>query len=144
MPRHLLGDRPADRIYAFLFSLKFWKEHRYWPHFGNPAVSRKKFAGACFLIEIPFGQCCRDKWRVRGYVATKVGSEYLVPVLWRGDNPGGNPFWWITVEVCDKGYFMVANTTSLSKIRRSLTRKIEDSSSRNGWARTTARTNSLV
>jgi len=44
-----------------------------------------------------------DKWRVRGYVATKVGSEYLDPVLWRGDNPGDIPFDELPLKFVIKG-----------------------------------------
>jgi len=33
-----------------------------------------------------------DKYRVRDYVAGKVGSDYLVPLLWNGDKPDEIPF----------------------------------------------------
>lgn len=33
-----------------------------------------------------------DKWRVRDYVANKVGSEYLIPILWSGEDPNDIPF----------------------------------------------------
>jgi hypothetical protein len=33
-----------------------------------------------------------DKWRVRDYVASRVGSEYLIPLLWNGDKPEEIPF----------------------------------------------------
>ncbi|MBN1363502.1 MAG: hypothetical protein JW976_01720 [Syntrophaceae bacterium] len=33
-----------------------------------------------------------DKWRVRSYIAGKVGSDHLIPLLWRGDKPEEIPF----------------------------------------------------
>jgi hypothetical protein len=33
-----------------------------------------------------------DKLQVREYVVNKVGSEYLIPLLWRGDDPEKIPF----------------------------------------------------
>lgn len=33
-----------------------------------------------------------DKLQARDYVAQRVGTEYLVPLLWQGDNPRGIPF----------------------------------------------------
>ena len=33
-----------------------------------------------------------DKLRVRDYIAEKVGNEYLVPLLWTGENPEEIPF----------------------------------------------------
>jgi len=40
----------------------------------------------------PLWTTLSDKWRVREYVANKIGCEYLVPVLWRGDKPEEIPF----------------------------------------------------
>jgi hypothetical protein len=33
-----------------------------------------------------------DKFRVRDFVATRIGPEYLVPLLWTGTDPGSIPF----------------------------------------------------
>lgn len=33
-----------------------------------------------------------DKLHVRDYVACKVGSNYLIPLLWSGDKPEDIPF----------------------------------------------------
>jgi hypothetical protein len=40
----------------------------------------------------PLWTMLSDRLRVRDYVANKVGSEYLVPLLWHGDNPDEIPF----------------------------------------------------
>jgi hypothetical protein len=33
-----------------------------------------------------------DKWRVREYVADRVGEQYLIPLLWQGTDPEKIPF----------------------------------------------------
>jgi len=33
-----------------------------------------------------------DKYRVRDYVTSKVGSNYLIPLIWHGDSPEEIPF----------------------------------------------------
>ncbi len=43
-----------------------------------------------------------DKLRVRDYLEGKVGRDYLVPLLWTGEDPEEIPFEEITFQVCDK------------------------------------------
>jgi hypothetical protein len=90
--RDILGDRPSDRIYTFLFSLKFWKDHRYWPHLKNPRSFSEKVCGRMLFDRNPLWTMLSDKWRVREYVAQKVGGECLVPVLWHGERAEEIPF----------------------------------------------------
>lgn len=40
----------------------------------------------------PLWTMLSDKLLLRDYVASKVGSEYLIPLLWKGDNPEEIPF----------------------------------------------------
>jgi len=43
-----------------------------------------------------------DKLRVRSYVAEKVGTEFLVPLLWNGNNPEEIPFDELPRKFCIK------------------------------------------
>jgi len=87
-----LGDKPADAIYRFMCSPKFWKEHRYWPHFKNPRSFSEKVFNRMLFDRDPQWTTLSDKLRVRDFVAGKVGSEYLIPMLWTGDSPEEIPF----------------------------------------------------
>lgn len=62
-----------------------------------------------------------DKFLVRDYVAEKVGKEYLVPLLWHGDNPDDLPFDRLpdkfiikTTHSC-KSNFIVTDKTTLDR-----------------------------
>ena len=69
-----------------------------------------------------------DKWRVRDYVAGRVGNEYLIPLLWNGDKPEQIPFNDLPLKFVIKtnhgcGYnLMVTDKTQLdlTKTRRQL------------------------
>lgn len=87
-----LGDRPADAIYLFLCKLKFYTEHRYWPHLKNPRTFSEKIFHRMLFDRNPQWTMLSDKWRVRDYVATRIGGEHLIPLLWEGESPERIPF----------------------------------------------------
>ena len=55
-----------------------------------------------------------DKFRVRDYVASKVGSDCLIPLLWQGDNPEDIPYDELPMKFVIKanhgcGYVIIVN-----------------------------------
>ena len=90
--RYILGDKPADPVMRFLCGLYFWKVHGYWPHFKSPRSFAEKVWNRMLFDRDPRWTMLSDRLRVREYVASKVGSEYLVPLLWNGDKPEEIPF----------------------------------------------------
>ena len=90
--RYILGDKPADKIMGFLSSLYFWEVHRYWPDFKKPRSFSEKIWNRMLYNRDPIWTMVSDKLRVREYVVSKACSEYLIPVLWSGDNPNEIPF----------------------------------------------------
>ena len=89
--RHL-DDSPADAVYGFLCSLKFLKEHRYWPHFKHPRSFSEKVCSRMFFDRNSRWTMLSDKLRVREHVAKIVGEQHLIPLLWSGYDPEEIPF----------------------------------------------------
>ena len=87
-----LGDKPADSIYRYLCSLKFLNDNRYWPHIKNPRSFNEKIFHRMLFDRDPQWTLLSDKLRAREYVASKLGSDFLVPLLWSGPNPENIPF----------------------------------------------------
>ena len=87
-----LGDRPADALYRFLCSLQFWKVYRFWPDLVQPRLFSEKLWSRMLHMRDPLLTLICDKLRVREYVASKVGGEYLIPLLWSGAEPEDIPF----------------------------------------------------
>jgi len=85
--RHFVGDKPADAIYRFLCSLQFWRIHRFWPNFVHPRRFSEKVWSRMLHDRDPKLTELSDKLRVRDYVASKVGPDYLIQMLWSGENP---------------------------------------------------------
>lgn len=90
--RHFVRDKPADPVMCFLCSLHFWKVHGYWPRFTNPRSFEEKVCSRMLFDRDLLWTTLSDKLLVRDYVAQKVGSEYLIPLLWSGDKPDEIPF----------------------------------------------------
>ena len=82
--RYIIGDKPADPL---LSGLIFWKVHRYWPHFKNPRSFSEKVVNPMLFDRNTLWTILSYKLRVREYIASKVGKEYLIPLLWNGNNP---------------------------------------------------------
>jgi hypothetical protein len=90
--RHFVGDKPADAVYRFLCSLQFLRTYRFLPNFAHPRRFSEKVWSRQFYERDPKITMIMDKFRVRDYVAGKVGSDYLIPLLWNGVNPEDIPF----------------------------------------------------
>src|SRR2546430_2830379 len=90
--RRFIGDKPADAVMSFLASLHFYKVHGYWPHLKEPRSFEEKVNSRMLFDRDPKWTALSDKCGVRNYVASRVGREYLVPVLWSGENPLDIPF----------------------------------------------------
>lgn len=90
--RHVLGDKPVDTVMRSLCVPYFLYRHRYWPHFKEPRTFSEKIWHRMFYNRNPLLTIISDKYRVRDYVANKCGYEYLIPLLWHGDNPQNIPY----------------------------------------------------
>lgn len=90
--KHIVGDKPADAIYSLLCSLQFFRTHRFWPNFKQPQRLSEKIYHRMLFDRNQQLTLLNDKLRVRDFVTAKVGSDYLIPMLWKGDNPELIPF----------------------------------------------------
>jgi len=90
--QHVLRDKPADTIMQIFCSLDFWHVHGYWPHFRNPRSFSEKICSRMLFDRNPRWTMISDKLRVRDYITDTVGSEYLIPLLWNGENSEKIPF----------------------------------------------------
>ncbi len=90
--RHFLGDKPADAVYRSLCTLHFLRSNRFWPNFVHPRRFSEKLWSRMFDERDPLLTTLSDKLHVRGYVAEKVGSHFLIPLLWSGEKPEAIPF----------------------------------------------------
>ena len=89
--RHL-GDRPADAFYRLLCSFQFYRVHHFWPDFVKPVRFTEKLWSRMLQERDPIFTTLSDKLLMRDFVAKKVGSEFLIPLLWEGENPNEIPF----------------------------------------------------
>jgi hypothetical protein len=87
-----LGDKPAGAKFRYLCGLQFWNVYRFWPDFLTPKTFSEKLWNRMLFDRNPILTLISDKLKVRDYVAQKVGSECLIPLLWYGDNPEEIPF----------------------------------------------------
>lgn len=132
--RYIVGDKAADSVMCFLCSLYFFKVHGYWPHFKSPHSFEEKVWSRMLFDRDPLWTMLSDKFRVRDYVASKVGGEYLVPLLWSGNKPEEIPFDELPLKFVIKtnhgsGYNMlVKDKTRLNqtKARRQLKKWLEE------------------
>lgn len=90
--RYVLGDKPADKVIRFLYEPYFLYFHRYWPNFSAPRTFSEKVWHRMLYNRDPLLTLVSDKLRVRDYVSEKIGTDYLVPLLWHGEYPDGIPF----------------------------------------------------
>jgi len=90
--KYVLGDMPSDTVMRFLCAPYFWYIHRYWPDFKNPRTFSEKIWHRMLYNRDPLLTLISDKYRVRDYVAKKGGADYLIPLLWHGENPEDIPF----------------------------------------------------
>ncbi len=90
--RYFMGDKVADCIMRFLCSFQFFNVYRFWPDFLKPEHFSEKLWSRMLHERNPLLTLISDKFRVRDYVAQKVGNNYLIPLLWYGSNPEKIPF----------------------------------------------------
>lgn len=90
--RNIVRDKPADAIYRFLCSLHFRKTHGFWPDFIHPHRFTEKLWSRMLHDRNPQLTLLSDKLGVRSYAESKIGPNYLVPLIWSGDNPDEIPF----------------------------------------------------
>ncbi len=88
----VIRDKPADFIMRGMTSLFFRRVHGYWPRFIKPRSFSEKIWHRMLFDRNPRLTLFSDKWRVREYVAERVGEQYLIPLLWQGTNPEDIPF----------------------------------------------------
>jgi len=87
-----LGDRPADFTYRSLCSLKFIKEHVYYPRFKKPRSFSEKIWHRMLFDRSPIWTEISDKLKARELVKEKVGENFLPAILWQGERPEEIPF----------------------------------------------------
>lgn len=90
--RYFINDKPADPLYKLLCSLQFWRTHHFWPNLKSPTRFTEKLFHRMLFDRNPQLTLLNDKFRVRAYVAAKAGEDYLIPLLWAGENPEDIPF----------------------------------------------------
>jgi len=89
--RHL-GNKPANTLLRLLCSIQFRRVQGFWPNFVHPRHFTEKLWSRMLHDRDPQLTLLNDKLRVRDYVTNKVGSEFLIPLLWSGDRPEDIPF----------------------------------------------------
>ena len=87
-----LGDRPADRTLSALCALQFRRVHGFWPNYSDPRHFSEKLWCRMLYQRDPLLTSFCDKFLVRDFVASRVGPEYAVPLLWTGADPARIPF----------------------------------------------------
>jgi len=90
--RYFLDDKPADFLYRFLCSLQYWRIYRFWPNFLEPKRFSEKIWSQMLHDRDQLLTMLNDKLRVREYVTAKKMGDYLIPLLWSGENPEQIPF----------------------------------------------------
>jgi len=90
--RQAMAGNSPRRPMIFLSSLEFLMVHHFWPNLREPQSFSEKIWGRMLFDRNPHWILVSDKLRMRAYVAEKAGSEYLVPLLWSGDDPNMIPW----------------------------------------------------
>jgi hypothetical protein len=90
--RHAMAAGSPDRIMRLLGSVEFLMVHHYWPNLTTPSTFTEKLWRRMLFDRDPRFVLVSDKLRVRAYIEKVAGSEYLVPLLWSGNNPDEIPW----------------------------------------------------
>jgi hypothetical protein len=90
--KHVVSDEPADVVMQLLTGLYFLKVHKYWPWLTTPRSFEEKVTNRMLFDRNPLWTLLSDKLASRDYIAARVGSNYLVPLLWSGEDPAAIPF----------------------------------------------------
>lgn len=89
---HHLGDMPADALLRGLCIPQFLRTYRFWPNFVQPQRFSEKVWSRQFHERDPRFTLISDKFLVREYIAEKIGNEFLIPLLWHGNEVDEIPF----------------------------------------------------
>jgi len=87
-----LGDRPGDLVYRLLCSLKFYKEHGYYPRFKKPRTFSEKIWYRMLFDRNPIWTELSDKLKAKEFVKKRIGERHIVPSLWIGQRAEEIPF----------------------------------------------------
>jgi hypothetical protein len=87
-----LQDNAADTLMCLLVGIYFYSVHRYWPNFKKPRSFSEKVCNRMLFDRNPQWTMLSDKFGVRDFVANKIGTEYLIPLLWAGVDSEKIPF----------------------------------------------------
>ena len=90
--RLFVKNRPADPMLAWMCRIAFWTVYGYWPNLIHPRRFAEQLWSRMLYDRNPLLTLISDKYLVRDYVAKKVGPDYLIPLLWKGDNPEAIPY----------------------------------------------------
>ena len=90
--RHIIGDNPADSVMRFLCGFQYLRVYGRWPDFMNPQSFSEKLWSRMLHERDPLLTLISDKFRVRDYVASRIGADHLIPLLWHGEKPEEIPF----------------------------------------------------
>lgn len=90
--RHFVKDKPADRLYGLMCRFYFLRVHGYWPDFRKPRSFSEKLWHRMLYDRNPLWAALSDKSLRLEFVGSKVESQHVIPLLWRGDNPDEIPF----------------------------------------------------
>ena len=82
---HLPAGRLTDRI---VVSTKYRRRFGHFPNLRNPQRFSEKVQRRKLFDRNPGLTILQDKFKVRDYVARRIGTEYLVPLLQVTDDPG--------------------------------------------------------
>lgn len=71
------------------------KTHGRYPNYKSPEKFTEKLF--CRMLEVsekgnPFFAELADKYKVRDYISSKIGNDYLIPLIWCGQEPKEIPF----------------------------------------------------
>lgn len=89
--RHI-GDKPVNPSYVISFSCYFRYVYGFWPNINKPQRFTEKLWHRMLYERDPILTLVSDKLLVREYVTQKIGSDFLIPLLWYGDDPEQIPF----------------------------------------------------
>jgi hypothetical protein len=90
--KRFIKDKPADWILSTLTALHFWYIHGYPAHLKRPRSFEAKITARMLYDRNPLWTTLSDKLLVREFVAARIGSDYLVPLLWSGTDPAHIPY----------------------------------------------------
>ncbi|MEH8018595.1 hypothetical protein MN202_15230 [Rheinheimera muenzenbergensis] len=79
---HLLLFLPQ----SLRIKIKFFLRLGYWPDLNNPITFNERINHRKINANNELFNICADKLAVRDYIADKIGSEYLIPLVYKGDS----------------------------------------------------------